>query len=1244
MESRAKSWEAENITLQTSRSKTRKAPQKARRSIEPTLLLLLLFPECLTCQNADSPTQADEPKNLWEEAYNLLDASQKEILATLKVPSGLNDNDASKTTDVIDQVIKKTETQYEAYKNGGLKIPTLKGEDINVRQLSEKVINAALKFKDIVTPFTALDPTEHASSAWETVLLGLTMMKNHYDSRNALFRSSEYLADTLSQIALIEMYFYCSGDSVAAKRQNIGEAITRVYKAILIYTVKVRNAQNSSKVRKAMEYVTAMTSESLKELQKSVNQEEHSLQQWINMVQNLQRRKEAKEMLNKIDRTFLGLKILLNDFILDKLNSLDAARFDSPAGEDSLLDDLQGTCQPGTRTELLAEVMDWATSPHVKPIFWLNGMAGTGKSTVSRTLSGLLEERGLLGASFFFKRNEGDRRNAKRLFPTIAKQLSHRIPRIIPEITEAVRGGVPQKTIERQCELPLQHPLLNLAQSYQTMESLVVVIDALDEYDSPRDIATFLRLISETAQNQLIPLRRPDLPKGLGFDEIENQDHQGVVLQDILEPIIKRDLSMFLTCQFENMGEKDWPATICRFVGDSLWLPRERLNDFLANPAITSDAGMNRTYLPILEQPLKKLSKNEKQKLMRESHDIIGVLILFATPVSLSALAQLTGARVNSVTNRLKSFRSVLSFSDDENQPVKALHLSFRDFLLSTDSEFHVDEKRLQKTIAINCLRIMESLRRNICDLSNMATEGADIWSKTIKQRIPPELQYSCRNLVYHVKSCQEENHREQDWEVSKILYSEILTFLQKHLLHWLEVLSLMGILRDALNIVDSLHSIFQSDTMPELGSFLLDVKRFIVRNFEGVEMAPLQIYVSSLLFSPHNSLVRKQFQDEIPASISRQPVVEKDWSPLLHTLASYFTFFVQFSPDGQLLATAPDPNTTLSVHLWNTTTWDLCKTLEHPRPSPVRFFRSIPCISCVAFSPQGNFLAVGSSEGLGVIWDTACWQKRHTRDYKESISSIALSCDGLLATASSNGIWVSDIALTNGRFSADVRTQGIDGNDLVRFSPNGKVLAMSDSEGVRIWRTETWSLVNKFNFTARTLNFSPKGTYLGIATPDTILFLDIASWKVVSTEELAPNSAIHEISFSRDEHHNAASSDSKDIRLGKVVQDGTSSPMDIQGHGGFTRAICFSPTQDILASSATDHKVKLWMTPPDIVTHSHHSSPHEDYVFYVAISPTGEHVASCSPGPRSLSGMLRLKACMLVGILEQMILITWAI
>jgi hypothetical protein len=93
---------------------------------------------------------------------------------------------------------------------------------------------------------------------------------------------------------------------------------------------------------------------------------------------------------------------------------------------------------PNTRTELLAQITQWANNKDSKPIFWLSGMAGTGKSTIARTIAELFASYGQLGASFFFKKGEGKRGNALRFFTTIATDLVKYEPGMLPGIRKAL--------------------------------------------------------------------------------------------------------------------------------------------------------------------------------------------------------------------------------------------------------------------------------------------------------------------------------------------------------------------------------------------------------------------------------------------------------------------------------------------------------------------------------------------------------------------------------------------------------------------------------------------------------------------------------------------------------------------------------------------------------------------------------------------------------------------------------------
>ncbi|KAJ5761778.1 vegetative incompatibility protein HET-E-1 [Penicillium nucicola] len=106
-----------------------------------------------------------------------------------------------------------------------------------------------------------------------------------------------------------------------------------------------------------------------------------------------------------------------------------------------LLDDLVE--HRNTRQQLLGNINQWTDGPIAcEHVYWLQGKAGTGKSTIARTVAGELAEQGRLAASFFFKRNESDRGSARYVFSTIAAQLAQKLPAAAERMRNAIEANL----------------------------------------------------------------------------------------------------------------------------------------------------------------------------------------------------------------------------------------------------------------------------------------------------------------------------------------------------------------------------------------------------------------------------------------------------------------------------------------------------------------------------------------------------------------------------------------------------------------------------------------------------------------------------------------------------------------------------------------------------------------------------------------------------------------------------------
>lgn len=83
---------------------------------------------------------------------------------------------------------------------------------------------------------------------------------------------------------------------------------------------------------------------------------------------------------------------------LSKLLYAEGASFDSSERQH------EPYCLDDTRVDILRQIISWSAEPCQRTIFWLSGMAGTGKSTIARTITRSLAGQKRLAANFFFSR------------------------------------------------------------------------------------------------------------------------------------------------------------------------------------------------------------------------------------------------------------------------------------------------------------------------------------------------------------------------------------------------------------------------------------------------------------------------------------------------------------------------------------------------------------------------------------------------------------------------------------------------------------------------------------------------------------------------------------------------------------------------------------------------------------------------------------------------------------------------
>jgi hypothetical protein len=462
-------------------------------------------------------------------------------------------------------------------------------------------------------------------------------------------------------------------------------------------------------------------------------------------------------------------------------------------------------------------------------------MAGTGKSTIARTIAQSFASHGQLGASFFFKKGEGERGNASRFFTTIATDLVKHEPGMLPGIRKALDedSAISQRALKDQFEKLILQPLLEIKQARSPVLTRVVIIDALDECEREQDIRVILQLLALTKNIRPAPLRvvvtsRPELHIRLGFKQMPDSTYQDLVLHEVAKSTIERDIRLFLEHELgairrERMLSSDWPATheilalvelavplfiyaatVCRYIGTKAGDPEEYLNKVLQYPkAVFSQ--LDRTYLPVLDQLVVEQEERDKEDWLHAFRGLVGSIVVLESPLSVGPLARLLQIPQKQVERRLDALHSVLNIPNNKDVPIRLLHLSFRDFLINPQKQgksmFWVDEKSTHKKLASHCLKLMSGpngLRQDMCGLLGPGVLRSEIDDRTVASNLLPELQYACRYWISHLI------HSQQDIVDRDTTH----LFLQKHLLHWLEAMSLIRESSRCVHLLDSLQAV----------------------------------------------------------------------------------------------------------------------------------------------------------------------------------------------------------------------------------------------------------------------------------------------------------------------------------------------------------------------------------------------------------------------------------------------------
>ncbi|KAF4963464.1 hypothetical protein FSARC_8513 [Fusarium sarcochroum] len=1036
---------------------------------------------------------------IWVEAYKavkadpehtkLLTAYTEHLKADATKPAADREDDTS-----FKSIQTTAERNLENIEDARLSF-NFHGRRIVVREAVLRAVQAVTLFKPLINGAIYAEP--HAALAWAGIMMVIPILEN-------AFQQDKDAANGLNNILfLLIRYQRLQDEDVPAQFKCKRSKLINVYMGIYIY--QIRFVLQFSRVKRHRALRNTVSADGWKKM-------------WSDI-------ESTSQLIDQVVRDLVGVKIfesfdIMNDLTIKmerleylQQDTLDAVQVGNendllallPFAGNATFDSaeilgVEAPCLSGTQQDILNEIQKWAEDPNGEAIFWVHGMAGTGKTSVALTVANALHDRRsfadaceplnttFLGASFFFKQGDATRNSTKTFFPTLARCLAEAFPdlrtHIVGEIEASLSIG--SKAPQQQLKHLIIKPISALGTRILLPIRLIVVIDALDECLDRREAKELLAMLAALEELHQVQLRllitsRRETHIHESFEKLPKILYRACLLNKIERhskgDAVKDDITFYLLHMLDEIADKhgvqrDWisqgdiqrltdksdglfmhAATACRFLDAEDFFDREARQERLDQ--IFQDEGNMETpqqkideiYTKVLSLPIFfRSGPQTRQRMYDRVGKLLGVIVVLFEPLCIQSVQTLLASEEKPVGDLLKLLHSILNVPPDKHLPISLVHLSFRDFILDTDRSkqlrFQINEDSMHRQMLERCLDIMSpSLHKDICGLVQPGILISDIPQGRINECIPEYLAYICRYWVEHLAKLDQTCRAEVGLKDHGVVHE----FLQEKCLFWLEAMSLIRRTPETIVILGRLQALVNPLDHPELSAFVYDIKRFVLDN------------------SPQKSLVRLQYQHIIsshsegsnPSWVTQEPATREEWNPVLVALkiddaAGCFTF----SATGALLA----------YNYWTMQLWD------HPTSTELMNLNTKSLLNTVSFSPNGRFIVSGAGphptrDNLLVVRELATGIEIDF-EYDNACLRVAFSptSDDIVISVSRKGvvqIWdvharkqlsrwiVPDLLhLNRSRFMLLEAAFSSDGNFLVMVDDEGRVIQWDLKEG----------------------------------------------------------------------------------------------------------------------------------------------------------------------------------------------------
>ncbi|KAJ1304277.1 hypothetical protein OPQ81_005437 [Rhizoctonia solani] len=423
----------------------------------------------------------------------------------------------------------------------------------------------------------------------------------------------------------------------------------------------------------------------------------------------------------------------------------------------------RGPCIKGTRVEVLEQILSWVDNSSPGSFYWINGMAGTGKTTIAYSLCERLDATHRLAASFFFSRGPHPLGESIWIIRNISEQLAEfSLP------FRSVLSGIATTSDlpHLQFEALIAQPLLKVRETLP--ENIVVVIDSLDEYrdkEIARQILEVLLTKSAGLPIKFIMFSRPE-PQILG--------------EAIVQADIKRYLETSLTGlhpsedQIQALVQKSgvlffYAAIIVQYLSSKNFKhARTWLAIFLEGENVIE---VDKLYTSILQVALKDPTLSEEDEdVIRQ---VLNVVVHAQEPLGVDSIATLLKLKsTDRVWAALQPLYSVLNISES-GEYVAPLHPSFSEYIIdpSRSGEYCCLQEVYGQVMVQRYFRRFRDMQPqfNICGLESPYVPDHRVLGlgERVNKAVSADLFYAARHWAAYLHSSPRSPDLLREWKSS---------------------------------------------------------------------------------------------------------------------------------------------------------------------------------------------------------------------------------------------------------------------------------------------------------------------------------------------------------------------------------------------------------------------------------------------------------------------------------------------